>query len=104
MAMDFPANPAPGTVYQNYTYDGQAWMFTSGGGAVPPAGDFVEITGDTMTGFLTLNADPVQPLHAATRQYVDRTALPAGGAVGEALVKNATNVPAWGAPISGPNF
>ena len=27
--------------------------------------------GDTMTGFLTLNADPVQPLHAATKQYVD---------------------------------
>lgn len=26
--------------------------------------------GDTMAGFLTLNADPVDPLHAATRQYV----------------------------------
>lgn len=27
--------------------------------------------GDTMTGFLTLNADPTSNLHAATKQYVD---------------------------------
>jgi len=27
--------------------------------------------GDTMTGFLTLHANPVNPLHAATKQYVD---------------------------------
>ena len=27
--------------------------------------------GDTMTGFLTLHADPTAPLHAVTRQYVD---------------------------------
>jgi hypothetical protein len=27
--------------------------------------------GDTMTGFLSLHANPVQPLHAATKQYVD---------------------------------
>ena len=32
---------------------------------------YVNITGDTMTGFLTLNADPTQAMHAATRQYVD---------------------------------
>lgn len=32
--------------------------------------------GDTMTGFLTLNADPINPLHAATKQYVDVTAQP----------------------------
>ncbi|TFG98495.1 hypothetical protein E4H12_05935 [Candidatus Thorarchaeota archaeon] len=31
----------------------------------------VEVAGDTMLGFLTLNADPVLPLHAATKQYVD---------------------------------
>lgn len=30
--------------------------------------------GDTMTGFLTLNADPVDPLHAATKAYVDAVA------------------------------
>lgn len=27
--------------------------------------------GDTMTGFLTLNADPINVMHAATKQYVD---------------------------------
>ena len=31
---------------------------------------YVNITGDTMTGFLTLNADPTQAMHAATRQFV----------------------------------
>lgn len=31
----------------------------------------VNITGSNMTGFLTLNANPAQPLHAATKQYVD---------------------------------
>jgi hypothetical protein len=31
----------------------------------------VYTTGSTMTGFLTLHADPTQALHAATKQYVD---------------------------------
>ena len=39
---------------------------------------YVNITGDTMTGFLTLNADPTQAMHAATRQYVDAQAGNAG--------------------------
>lgn len=34
-------------------------------------GAFVNVSGDTMTGFLTLNADPTANLHAATKQYVD---------------------------------
>ena len=34
----------------------------------------VDISGGTMTGFLELNADPTDPLHAATKQYVDDTA------------------------------
>jgi hypothetical protein len=32
---------------------------------------FVDVTGDTMTGFLTLSDQPVQADHAATKQYVD---------------------------------
>jgi len=32
---------------------------------------YVNMTGDTMTGYLTLNADPVNAMHAATRDYVD---------------------------------
>jgi Chaperone of endosialidase len=48
--------------------------------AVPPfnPADYVLKAGDTMTGFLFLNADPNQPMHAATKQYVDNglNALP----------------------------
>lgn len=36
--------------------------------------DFVAKTGDTMTGALNLPGDPVQPMQAATMQYVDNTA------------------------------
>lgn len=36
-------------------------------GALPKAGG-------TMTGFVTLHADPTSPMHAATKQYVDATA------------------------------
>jgi hypothetical protein len=35
----------------------------------------VALAGDTMTGFLTLHADPSSNLHAATKQYVDAVAL-----------------------------
>lgn len=105
---DFPANPANGQTFVppassvTYTYNGYAWV--TGPGAPSAPLDFVNVTGDTMTGFLTLNADPVNPLHAATKQYTDAKTLPAGGNVGEALVKNALNVPAWGANIIGANF
>ncbi|MEM2159356.1 MAG: hypothetical protein QXN55_00165 [Candidatus Nitrosotenuis sp.] len=33
----------------------------------------VNVAGDTMTGALTLNGDPTQALHAATKQYVDNS-------------------------------
>jgi hypothetical protein len=36
--------------------------------------DAVNKGGDTMTGFLTLHADPTQALHAATKEYVDNVA------------------------------
>lgn len=36
-----------------------------------PDTTFVRKAGDTMTGFLTLNADPTAALHAVTKQYVD---------------------------------
>lgn len=34
-------------------------------------GDYVLRSGDTMTGFLTLPADPTEDMHAATKHYVD---------------------------------
>ena len=40
-----------------------------------PRADVVRRGGDTMTGRLTLSADPVNALHAATKQYVDSTSV-----------------------------
>jgi hypothetical protein len=39
----------------------------------------VDRAGDSMSGFLTLNADPLAPLQAATKQYVDAHVSPSGG-------------------------
>lgn len=47
--------------------------------------DYVQVGGDTMTGPLTLAADPTQPLEAATKQYVD-----AADAVADAAQVDAT--------------
>jgi phage-related tail fiber protein len=37
-------------------------------------GRYLMLSGGSMTNFLTLHADPSNPLHAATKQYVDLTA------------------------------
>jgi len=37
--------------------------------------DFLDKSGDTMSGDLTLPSDPDQPMEAATKQYVDSTAV-----------------------------
>ena len=41
--------------------------------------DYLPLAGGTLTGFLTLNANPTANLHAATKQYVDGKILAAGG-------------------------
>jgi hypothetical protein len=53
---------------------------------------FVNTTGDTMTGFLTLHADPTNALHATTKQYVDNVAagLKSAPAVEAATTANLT--------------
>ena len=46
----------------------------SGGTFTPPnniTSTFVQKAGDTMAGYLTANADPVDPLHYATKQFVE---------------------------------
>jgi hypothetical protein len=53
--------------------------------AIIVSGTQVLRSGDTMTGFLTLSADPTANLHAATKQYVDN-------AVGGALDIQSDNV------------
>ena len=73
MAYDFPANPAVGQSYptgdKTYVWNGYAWSLDPIPG-LPSSSEYVLKVGDTMTGHLTLNADPVNPLHAATKQYV----------------------------------
>ena len=108
MAFDFPSGAAPGQIYTapngaQYTWDGEKWM--KGSGSAAAGGGYVLKAGDTMTGHLTLNADPVAPLHAATKRYTDVRAVPppAVGNDGEALVA-LTGAPVWGAPINAGNF
>jgi hypothetical protein len=52
----------------------------------------VAVAGDTMTGFLTLNADPTDPLHAATQQYVDQQADAAQAAAEAAAAAESVSV------------
>lgn len=73
--------PIEGQIWYNKTqgilfvYNGVSWIAIGGGGGgldIPTAdARYVNITGDTMTGFLTLHAAPTNNMHAATKQYVD---------------------------------
>ena len=114
MAFDFPANPASGQTYEmngvNYVWSNYAWVkgagSAGGGGA-----QYVLKTGDVMTGFLTLSADPTIDRHAATKAYVDASGggsgggtLPPSGTTGTALVIDGTGAPVWGAAIDGGRY
>lgn len=53
----------------------------------------VNRAGDTMTGLLTLSGDPSNPLHAATKQYVDTVAANAASGIDpKEAVRTATTV------------
>lgn len=54
-------------------------------------------SGGTMTGFLTLNADPTSALHAATKQYVDTFVLKSGATMTGLLVLSADPTASLGA-------
>lgn len=73
MGYNFPTAPAIDEEVtfadgKTYTFNGDMWK--SGGSAV----NYVLKAGDTMTGALVLPADPVAPLEAVTKQYVDNHA------------------------------
>lgn len=67
-------NPA----YLCQTYDGEVYesQWRRIQGSDIEEAPWLPLAGGTMTGFITLHADPQNPLHAATKQYVD--ALSAG--------------------------
>jgi hypothetical protein len=72
-------NPLEGQTWFNETAQA-LYVYTKTGWDVIGDTDVtgkVNQSGDTMTGFLTLNANPVNPLHAATKQYADSIALAA---------------------------
>lgn len=62
---------------------------------------FVNADGDTMTGFLTLNADPTSALHASTKQYVDvaAAAAAASGTANASLVVEEDNVAVYSGAV-----
>lgn len=88
---DFPNAPTNGQLVQGaagqiYAWDGAKWKaqmppgplsVNQGGTGVNnvAAAPWVELTGDVMTGLLTLSGDPTAAMHAATRQYVDSKSI-----------------------------
>lgn len=70
-------------------------------------GNKVDVAGDTMTGPLILSEHPTAAspeFQAATKGFISSVTLPPGGTPGQALVKDPTNIPVWGASIDGANF
>jgi Chaperone of endosialidase len=79
--VDFPASPTIGDQFTDggfiWEWDGVKWTVVPGGAS---GGPFLELAGGTMTGDLTLAADPLNPLDAATKEYVDNSVfLPLSG-------------------------
>jgi hypothetical protein len=75
MGFNFPSTPTVGQLYPDpaltgvaqYKWSGLAWVAQ----AVAGANEFVKKSGDAMSGFLTLHADPDAAMKAATKQFVD---------------------------------
>jgi hypothetical protein len=70
--IDFPASPTLGEQFSFggtvWEWDGTKWTTVPG---TSSGGPFLELAGGTMVGDLTLAADPLNPLDAATKEYVD---------------------------------
>jgi hypothetical protein len=76
MPFDFPASPTLNDEYDTgtgiiYQFNGAAWMRLPD----PPVAEYVQKTGDTMTGELVLPGVPADPLAAADKTYLDAADL-----------------------------
>src|SRR5215467_12052051 len=108
MPYDFPNSPTSGQTVtmpdgSTRVWDGTKWKAGpgTGTGGIPDAPSdatyygrengtwqrVLALSGGTLTGVLTLNADPASGLQPATKQYTDTRAVPAGGAVNQVLTK-----------------
>jgi hypothetical protein len=68
--LNFPSTPTTGQIFT--APNGVAWVWDATKWTSGATGSgFLPLTGGTLTGRLTLNADPVGVLDAATKEYVD---------------------------------
>lgn len=71
-AIENPANGTEGQILEK-TSSGAAWVDKSESGLTQEQADerYLQLSGGTLTGALTLNGEPTEDLQAATKQYVD---------------------------------
>lgn len=84
---------APGTPEQGdlwYDTNINQLMIWNGTAWESVADRYVLKAGDTMTGLLSLSADPTNPLHAATKQYVDNMDLLKVSKIGDTMTGDLT--------------
>jgi len=63
------------------------------GPSVEPTGNDVKQAGDTMTGPLILSGDPIEPLQAVTKQYVDEQIVTGGIVFNQLSLSAAWTIP-----------
>jgi len=102
MPFDYPNSPTNGQVVTNagvsYTFDGAKWI------ATPSGGEFVNVSGDTMTGPLVLSGDPTASAQAANKHYIDNAISLAGNYLGTwAVASNTPSITAGGS-VSNANY
>lgn len=82
--IDFPANPTVGQEFSsggsNWVWDGVKWVGVGGGPFLPTDGT------SPMVGPLILAEDPVEPLEAGTKQYIDSKGSAEGIPIGGILI------------------
>lgn len=88
----FPDAPADGKVYGR---SDETWAETAAKTSVDGK---VSKAGDTMTGPLTLAADPTASMQAATKQYVDSKVVSSGAVVSDAEPATPTLGMLWWKP------